>query len=107
MVTPIAIVFLAVVLAQIALAAVGIITCESAARDAAVAAARGNDPLLAARKAAPDWNVTVTGPEDVESGSYHGVRVTVSMEIPVLPLRMLAGRSFPISRTATMPSERW
>lgn len=105
--TPLAVVFLAALLGQLSLAAVGLITCESAARDAAVAAARGNDPLLAARKAAPDWNVTVTDPEEVESGSYRGVRVTVSMDIPALPIRFLEGRTLRITRTATMPSERW
>jgi hypothetical protein len=104
--TPIAILFLAMVIGQLALAAVGLITCEAAARDAAVAATRGNDPLLAARQAAPDWNVAVSDPEQVQYGSYRGVRVTVSLKIPVLPVRMLAGRSFPIARTVTMPAER-
>lgn len=106
LVTPLAVMLLAAILGQLALAAVGLITCEAAARDAAVAAARGNDPVLAARKAAPDWNVRVTDPVEVRSGSYHGVQVTVTLTVPALPLRVLAGRGFEVSRTATMPSER-
>lgn len=106
LITPLVVVFLAALLGQLALAAVGLITCESAARDAAVAAARGNDPLLAARKAAPDWNVAVSEPEDVRSGDYHGVRVSVTLTVPALPVRMFAGRSLPITRTATMPTEK-
>ena len=106
LITPAVIVLLAAILGQVTLAAMGMIACESAARDAAVAAARGNDPLLAARKAAPDWDVTIAGPEDVSSGDYHGVKVTVSLTVPALPIHMLAGHGLPISRTVTMPTER-
>lgn len=103
---PLAVALIAAILGQLALAAVGLVTCEAAARDAALAASRGNDPVLAARKAAPDWDVSVSEPRYDRSTSYHGVQVTVSLTVPALPLRMLAGRGFVISRTATMPVER-
>lgn len=105
LVTPLAIALIAAVLGQLTLAAIGLVTCEAAARDAAIAAARGNDPLLAARQAAPDWELRVSPPRPVRSGSYRGVQVTVTMTVPALPLRMLAGKGFTIQRTATMPVE--
>lgn len=105
LVTPLAVALLGAILGQLALAALGLIACEAAARDAAVAAARGNDPVLAARKAAPDWDLVVSPAEEVVSGSYRGVRVSVTLTVPVLPLQFLPDRGFPITRTATMPSE--
>jgi hypothetical protein len=106
LITPLAVALLAAVLGQMALAAVGLITCEAAARDAAVAASRGNSPVIAAKKAAPDWDVKVSGPQDVSQGSYEGVQVTVELTIPALPIRFVEGQSFTVRRTVTMPKER-
>lgn len=103
--TMMAVALLAAIIGQVAIVALGVVACESAARDAAVAAARGNDPVLAARKAAPDWEVTVSSPVRVRESSYSGVRVSVTLKVPALPIRMLADRGFTITRTATMPDE--
>lgn len=104
-ITPLAIVLLAALLGQLTLAAMGLVACEAAARDAAVAAARGNTPELAARKAAPDWQVKVSRPRRVVQGDYEGVSVTVTLTVPAMPFRMLRGRGVTVSRTATMPVE--
>lgn len=106
MITPLAIMLLAAIIGQTTLAAMGLVACEAAARDAAVAAARGNDPVLAARQAAPNWNVAVSKPEEVKDGSYVGIKVSVSLTVPVLPLKFLPNQGFVITRSATMPKEK-
>lgn len=104
--TPLALALLALILGQLTAAALGLIACEAAARDAALAAARGHDPVVAARRAAPGWHLVVSPPERAEGSGYEGIRVRVTLTVPGLPVRLLAGRSLAITRWATVPAER-
>lgn len=92
---------------QVTLAAYTVVVAEAAARDAARAAAVGNDPTLAARRAVSGLSVHVECvPDDcnpIDAG--YGLEVTVRVTVvspTVAPF--LRKWPIPITRQVTMPA---
>lgn len=102
--TPLVVALVAAVTAQMVAAALAALTSASSARDGALAAVRGQDPLLAARQAAPGWQVAVTEVQAVTGGEVAGVRVQVTVQVPVVPLRALPLGPLAVTCSAAVPA---
>jgi putative exporter of polyketide antibiotics len=81
-----------------------LVVAEAAARDAARAAAVGENATAAASLVGAGYSPTVTGPAFQHvAGVGCTVSVAVTLHVKIIVLR--AERTLPIKRTATMPAE--
>jgi len=94
----------ALVLWQFALTGYTLIVAETAVRDAGRAAAAGQDPVAAARLVAGDLPVTVDPPSYAGDAAGCQVSLRLQVEVPLVALPFLRGRSLSIARQAIMPA---
>jgi hypothetical protein len=99
----------ALVIWQVTLAAYTVVVAEAAARDAARAAAVGNDPVNAARRAVTGLSVRVQCIPDDCSGRDNGFGPEVTVSVTVIAPTVapfLRQWPIPITRQVTMPASR-
>lgn len=58
------------------------------------------------RKSSTRPTTGTIGGKGHENKNYVGIKVSVSLTVPVLPLKFLPNQGFVITRSATMPKEK-